>query len=97
MYGKAEPEIVCNHIPSNYIIGSKKALFLLLHWYYENIMKIDPFTYLPKTYNIKSGEISSPAFQKFLKSESDKPDRVWIVKPGENTNRGNGINVASFS
>lgn len=60
-------------------------------------MKIDPFTYLPKTYHIKSGEVNNLPFQKFLKAEGDKPDRVWIVKPGENTNRGNGINVASFN
>ena len=23
------------------------------------------------------------------------PKNVWIIKPGENTNRGNGINVSS--
>lgn len=72
-------------------------MFLLLHWYYENIIKTDPFIYLPKTYNIKSGEVNNPSFLKFLKNESDKPDRVWIIKPGENTNRGNGISVATFN
>jgi hypothetical protein len=45
-------------------------------------MKIDPFTYLPKTYHIKSGEVNNPSFQTFLKNESSRPDTVWIVKPG---------------
>ena len=79
------------------MIGSKKVLFMLMHWYYEEVKKVDPFTILPKTYHIRSGEVNNLPFKKFLECEGDKPDRVWIVKPGENTNRGNGINVASFN
>lgn len=32
-----------------------------------------------------------------MKENQSEPDRVWIVKPGENTNRGNGIRLATFS
>jgi len=30
-----------------------------------------------------------------IKRRYKVPRNVWIVKPGENTNRGNGINVSS--
>ncbi len=30
-----------------------------------------------------------------IKRRYKVPKNVWIVKPGENTNRGNGINVSS--
>ena len=97
VHRKIHPKVVTNHIPHNYIIGSKKVLFHLMHWYYQQIKKVDPFIILPKTYNIRSGEVNNLPFKKFLETEGERPDAVWIVKPGENTNRGNGISVASFS
>ncbi len=32
---------------------------------------------------------------KEIKRKYRVPKNVWIIKPGENTNRGNGINVSS--
>jgi hypothetical protein len=57
----------------------------------------DPFNYLPITYHIQEGSTDSQ-FEIFNKQytefeESSKYTNIWIVKPGENTNRGNGINV----
>lgn len=42
---------VSNHLPINCIIGAKRILFKVMFWYYINILNIDPFTILPKTYN----------------------------------------------
>lgn len=32
-----------------------------------------------------------------MKENQHNIDKVWIVKPGENTNRGKGIKLATFS
>ena len=60
----------------------------------------NPFNYIPLTYHIQEGS-SDPQFDLFnrkfddLMNESKKNrlQNIWIVKPGENTNRGNGITV----
>lgn len=66
-----------------------------MHWYYSEIEKIDPFVYLPHTYHIVPGDRDNVGIQKFKREQLDKKQRIWIVKPGENTNRGNGISLAS--
>ena len=64
--------------------------------YYEAI-GLDPFDVLPLTFHIKKGK-SDPAYKDFketfdLFSHDPTMKNVWIVKPGENTNRGTGIEV----
>ena len=66
--------------------------------YYEALNR-DPFEVLPLTFHIKNG-VDDPefkdfkrTFQEFAKNQSFK--NVWIIKPGENTNRGHGIQVVS--
>ena len=61
------------------------------------------FDVVPVTFHVKN--ISDPSFADFescfnafgqLADDSGKrPANLWIVKPGENTNRGNGINVCN--
>jgi hypothetical protein len=43
-----------NHIPNNSFIGSKKALFYTMEFYYTHIKNVNPFEILPKTYHIHS-------------------------------------------
>lgn len=62
--------------------------------YYEAIGE-DPFNALPVTFHIKTG-LDDPEwakFQHYYESNKDKQN-IWIIKPGENTNRGQGIQVA---
>jgi tubulin---tyrosine ligase len=81
---------VTNHIPLNCIIGAKRILFKVLHWYYTNILEADPFTVLPRTYSFDSDAAASiKAFTEAHKTSK----KVWIIKPGENSNRGNGIRI----
>ena len=68
-----------------------------MSWYYSEVKQLDPFIFLPKTYHIRSGEVNNQPFREFIRNESQYVDKVWIVKPGENTNRGIGITVASFN
>ena len=62
--------------------------------YYKDYLKIDPFDFIPKTYNVKGSD--DPEFRRFLR-ENQKENKVWIIKPGENSNRGNGIKLAQTS
>lgn len=71
--------------------------------YYEATNQ-NTFEYLPLTYHIKEG-LTDREFGKFedVYNNPDKNDNLvkypamgkelWIVKPGENTNRGCGITV----
>ena len=59
--------------------------------YYEAIGE-DPFNALPVTFHIKTG-LDDPEwlkFQQYFENNKDKQN-IWIIKPGENTNRGQGI------
>ena len=89
IYEKFKATIVTNHIPQNSLIGSKKALFHSLKHYYENIVNTDPFQYIPLTYHIKGP--TDECFKQFLDANKSDRDKVWILKPGENSNRGTGI------
>lgn len=68
--------------------------------YYELIGK-DVFQALPLTFHITKG-LDDAEFKEFMKSFGDFEERkksgedvrnIWIMKPGENSNRGNGISV----
>lgn len=65
---------------------------------YYRALGLDPFDVaIPITFHIKSQ--SDPEYEKFVTKftdlESKKQANVWIVKPGENSNRGCGIEVAN--
>lgn len=93
---------------NNYHLSNKKAIFYNMKVYYEAIGK-DYFKVLPLTFHIKEGLASDAQFAKFEQLFHDVQDpskdtildqmpkfgkSLWIVKPGENTNRGCGIQVS---
>lgn len=91
---------VHNHLQSNFYIGNKKALYYNMKRYFE-MKGEDPFKVLPLTFHITKG-IEDSQYSRFLKcyesiEEERKNNRnirnIWIVKPGQNTNQGNGISV----
>lgn len=94
---------VHNHFMNNFIIGNKKALFKTMSEYYSRLSQ-NVFDYLPLTFHVKNG-LEDDEYLKFLqqfyissKAAKNDPDCIskfnaWIVKPGQNTNRGNGIIV----
>ena len=89
MYGKLD---------ANYHLANKKAFFANLMQYYT-ALNLDPFEVaIPLTFHIKS--CSDPEFKKFEMCFNNFADKstcqnVWIIKPGENTNRGCGIQVSA--
>ena len=74
------------------------------HYYQE--LNENPFNTIPLTFHIRGG-CSDPEFAKFTEyylgieatikeKKGPKKDRIrniWIIKPGENSNRGCGIQV----
>jgi len=80
----------CNKLENNYQISNKKALFHNLVAYLGDQIG----TIIPKTFHIVDGE-NDPKFQEFLKYKEATGIDIWIVKPGENSNRGSGIEVIS--
>jgi hypothetical protein len=93
-----------NHFECNYYIGNKKALFYAMRKYYK-LYGEDPFDYIPLTYHI-SGGLEDAEFGEFLdrynmlneeraKNKAVDLKNIWIVKPGEVTNRGRGITVCA--
>jgi hypothetical protein len=66
--------------------------------YYNSIRK-DVFSFLPLTFHIK-GVGDREEFNNFTlaynrRAEASRGRNIWIVKPGENSNRGNGIRICS--
>lgn len=78
-----------NHVQNNMHLGSKKHLFLNMKKYYET-QNSNVFNYLPLTYLIRSPQ----ELDKFLKDNFGGSE-IWIIKPGELTNRGHGIQICS--
>jgi tubulin monoglycylase TTLL3/8 len=84
------------------VLGNKKALFATMKKYYE-VNNEQVFNYLPLTFHIETG-LDDKEYFKFLnyfykKDKEEKQNKkihnIWIIKPGEFTNRGNGITVCS--
>lgn len=83
-----------NKLEDNYHLANKKALFTNVHSYYSSL-GLNPFeAAIPLTFHIKSS--SDPEYKRFeatfRKYEAEKSNlNIWIIKPGENSNRGSGI------
>lgn len=92
------PTLIYNRLDDNYHLSNKKALFLNVSTYYQ-AMGINPFEVaIPLTFNVKSIHNNDQEYMKFTRAykefEQQKDNNIWIIKPGENSNRGTGIQVA---
>lgn len=89
-----------NRLEDNFHLSNKKALFRNIVHYYR-AAGMDPFEVaIPLTFHIKQVNGTDADYQGFLKSfeaekEAKVSENVWIIKPGEDTNRGCGINVSN--
>lgn len=85
-----------NKLEMNQILTDKKFLCKIMKKYYESLGK-DPGSNIPLTFHIES--IPSSSFEDFVNyhqcSVLKDENILWIVKPGENSNRGNGIFVTN--
>ena len=80
---------VYNHLEGISNISNKKDMFINLREYYKNIQE-DLFQSIPETYHILNSQDAE--LQRFITRFEENPNlNIWIIKPGENSNRGNGI------
>ena len=89
--------MVYNRLEQNNHLANKKTLFANMTQHYRKL-KLDPFSVaIPLTYHIASS--SDLELTSFIQMYSDlarqQQPNVWIIKPGENTNRGCGIEVSN--
>eukprot|EP00347_Sterkiella_histriomuscorum_P016826 403351706 len=85
---------IYNHLDGVNSIATKSGLFLNLKDHCEK-QGIDINNYLPETYLIRVEGNNKELRQKDLNSFKQiyQKDEIWILKPGENSNRGHGIQV----
>jgi tubulin polyglutamylase TTLL1/tubulin monoglycylase TTLL3/8 len=88
-----------NRLEFNECLSNKKDLLSTMNLYYKTLNK-NIFEKLPLSFSVIND--SDPIFKDFLKIHSKLEKRkqfktsfknIWIVKPGEYTNRGQGIQV----
>jgi tubulin polyglutamylase TTLL1/tubulin monoglycylase TTLL3/8 len=87
-----------NKMEHTYHLSNKKALYVNLKNYCEATGQ-PLFDKVPLTFHIQSWS-EDPEFVKFTEAfasfeQEEAGKNLWIVKPGENTNRGTGISVCS--
>ena len=74
-----------NHVKNHYEISDKKCLFKNIKKYCK-MQKINENEIIPKTYHVEGN-------MKDLPEDLCSEKKIWIVKPGQDTNQGNGITV----
>lgn len=79
----------------NFHLTNKKGLLINLQDYYrrQNKSVFDSCVF-PSTYLIKNGQEDEEYF-KLKRFHESNSGSIWIVKPGENSNRGSGITLCS--
>lgn len=85
---------IYNKLEYNFEISNKKNLFFNLKKYFEDKGK-NLFDVVPVTFHVTGNNDSFSEFKKFFRENSDAGENLWIVKPGENSNRGNGIFICN--
>lgn len=83
-------QIYCK-IDGNYILTNKANLLITMQNYYKQTNKTPPCI-LPESYNLRSSQKMDKEFYK-IRDNVAMNTEIWIVKPGEYSNRGNGIKV----
>ncbi|CDW84262.1 tubulin-tyrosine ligase family [Stylonychia lemnae] len=77
----------------NFHLTNKKGLLLNMKEFYRAKGKcIFESHVFPHTYLVKSSHDDSE-YLKLVKYATQRPDSIWIIKPGENSNRGCGISL----
>ncbi|OMJ86235.1 hypothetical protein SteCoe_12300 [Stentor coeruleus] len=86
---------VYNKIAGNHNLSNKKELFINLEKYCNERNK-EVFDYVPVTFHITSlFDSKYQEFERYFRNNIQKSMNIWILKPGENTNRGTGISICT--
>lgn len=99
-------QMLLNHFEGGLHLHSKKLLYLNLKQYYKATQR-DVWEVLPVTYIVRNGtqdpefaafadhyreiQQQQSSTQRGQRADIRRSYNIWICKPGENSNRGNGI------
>lgn len=72
------------------ICNKSNLLITMCEYALEN--KKEKLGFLPKSYNLKA-EVDMSECKEFERMKEIEGEPIWICKPGENSNRGNGITL----
>ena len=79
----------------NFHLTNKKGLLINMQEYYRMKGKcVFADRIFPQTFLIKYGH-NDEEYLKLKRYMENESGSIWIVKPGENSNRGSGINLCS--
>ena len=94
-YANSHYKLMYNRLEDNFHLSNKKALFMNLKNYYQKL-GLNPFEVaIPVTFHIKkANDADFTRFSDYF-NRVKKTNSVWIIKPGENTNQGCGIEVSN--
>jgi tubulin--tyrosine ligase len=81
-----------NKLPQNHHLSNKKTFFTNLQEFYTAKDR-DPWAALPVTFHVHECSENDSEYVKF-KMFYEGLGEYWIIKPGENSNCGQGIQVA---
>ena len=87
------PDQIYNHLDGVNSIASKTGLFQNLRRYCDS-NGLDVSQFVPETFVVRIGR--DEVEEKLIDFEEFRRvfgDRIWILKPGENSNRGHGVQV----
>ena len=88
---QAENTKLHNRLSNNSSICNKKEMFKNMKKFYDGL-GLNVFEKIPLTFHVESG-LTDPQFMIFASQFEE--GSIWIIKPGECTNRGKGIKVSS--
>ena len=75
----------------NFQLANKKTLFYNMKQYYNKLGKcVFKDKVFPLTFHVKSGQ-NDEEYERLKVQLKHNPGSIWILKPGENSNRGCGI------
>lgn len=95
-FSHPKQRLMYNKMEDNFHLANKKALFMNMVSYYKRL-DLDPFEVaIPLTFHIKSScdKEYNELVEVYQRHQEIGKSNVWIIKPGENSNRGCGIEVA---
>ncbi len=87
---------IYNRLENNFHLSNKKALFRNIVRYYNHRDQNPYDLAIPLTFHIREYKSTDLDYMNFIRAFNELKlkqtcSNVWIIKPGEDTNRGSGI------
>jgi hypothetical protein len=82
---------ITNHIPGTSCLTAKKNLFKNIKAYFEDVIDENPWSIMPRSFHFC--ELKGYEVDFFKHIVTTDPKKLWILKPGENSSKCEGIEI----